>query len=79
MISNIFITENMKPGTSPVTPYLKLSGAGHQDFPVFQSLQLLGCEALAHFLGSTEAGEAQHKFRLGNFIFIYLLINWLID
>ncbi|XP_060601192.1 telomere-associated protein RIF1-like isoform X2 [Ruditapes philippinarum] len=56
--------KHMKPGTSPVTPHLKLSNAGHQDFPVFQSLHLLGCEALAHFLGSTEAGETPHKFRL---------------
>ena len=53
-------------GISPVTPRMNLSCSNSQ-WPVFKSLQLQGCEVLAHFLGSSPDGLElpYHHFTLG--------------
>ncbi|KAL4222923.1 DNA-binding protein rif1 [Mactra antiquata] len=54
----------IKPGASPVTPHLKLTGSGSLQYPVFKSLQLRGCEVLARFLGSTNNESIDYDFNL---------------
>lgn len=60
------LSELVQNGGSPITPHLKLTSTGSGQFPVFEPLQLLGCEALAHFLGSTENEALEYNFTLGN-------------
>lgn len=52
-------------GISPVTPRMNLTCPNSQ-WPVFKSLQLKGCEVLAHFLGSQPADFElpNHRFTL---------------
>ena len=64
----IFFVEVIQNGISPVTPRMNLTCPNSQ-WPVFKSLQLKGCEVLAHFLGSQPADFElpNHRFTLGKY------------
>jgi len=62
-----FVTELVTPvPTSPATPQLKLTSPSHTQLLVLPRLQLLGVEALAHFLGNN-TGQLNYHFQLGRF------------